>query len=882
MTGVATDFSPLLQATTSMAQSAQHTHTLIHANMEAQRQGAAVHHVESCQEFFPFDVTISATVAGPPSKIRAEAGSTDPSDPSLCLLPHQLAGVRWLLALHALGLHGILADEMGLGKTIQILVFYAALARRGLLGTYLIVAPLSTLDNWERELHRWLPWMHVTLFHGSHDERARLRSRLRRRHRRAFQHRDRLRAQWAAGTPATVLAREVGGVVLASYESVMADGAALARLLRWDVTTVDEAQRLKNVECKLLRALRKADSPMRLILTGTPLQNNLEELWTLLEYVAPQLFCHSDMSQREAREAIAALSDGCHASEDETTRSLFSSPAPPDSDDCFQPVPRGSTVDARASNAASSHGTDAAAHQLLLHLRSALQPFLLRRTKASAGIRLPPKYDLYLPTPLTEAQQVFYNRVREQERYATGRLTHLRKCCLHPFLFPEFAEEVAPGVSSDTATGAGRTAAARLDALISHSGKLQVLDAMLPLLRRGGHRVLLFSQMTRALDLVEEYLCLKNKVIEGECSAACAHDEASADEASGSTSEPCMSALQSRLLLYTRLDGASTTEERGEAIRLFQGGRATQLGAETDLTSALCSRAYRVGGSTVAAEARRHHAAALQTSARKRQRTCDARSFLCGVAADDAIFEHAFSSASSAVVSPSRGQEYPRGILPDQSLNEIAANNPLKSEGCVKRCYANLVQRPNTNEMPPSYDNGCGRSPHISPSSPATKPTTPHSATVAEQSAPPPGPVSPPSSPELFLFLISTRAGGSGLNLAAADTVILLDGDFNPHNDLQAVDRCHRIGQTRPVAVYRLVSPHTVEAERHLCIAAKKMNLDRLVLEGRGGQGGQLSGQPVDARELLSCAGTASSGIASRELQLLLDRAWLRMNFPVA
>lgn len=164
-------------------------------------------------------------------------------------------GVRWLLSLRHLHWNGVVADEMGLGKTVQVIHFFTALASRGHLGTHLIIAPLSTLENWHQEVRRWAPWLHCIIYRGTAPERAKCRSRMRRRHRRAFTQADALRRRWQVGEPVSSLSQDLGGVVLTSYEMVWADTDAIAKCLHWDTVVVDEAQRLKKLDRRLLRSL---------------------------------------------------------------------------------------------------------------------------------------------------------------------------------------------------------------------------------------------------------------------------------------------------------------------------------------------------------------------------------------------------------------------------------------------------------------------------------------------------------------------------------------------------------------------------------------------------------------------------------------------------
>ncbi|TPP42531.1 SNF2 N-terminal domain family protein [Leishmania donovani] len=813
----------LYRAADKMAKASQRTQSRIRAAVEAQRQRAALHQLDSRAEFFPDDEacpTYSLTNALPGCVCQPSTATSPP----LQLLEHQREGVRWLLALHELGLHGIMADEMGLGKTVQVAAFLAALAKTGVLGTFLIVVPLSTMESWKKELLRWVPWMHVTEFRGTHEIRAKLRSRLRSRHRRAFERQETLRAQWAQGVPVRVLAKTVGGVVLASYESVMMDHGALARLIHWDITIVDEAHRLKKLQCKLLQTLHKAACPMRLILTGTPLQNDLTELWTLLEYVGPQIFSHGDADQRPNTGANAGEEQGL----------------------------------------------------LLACLKTVLQPFVLRRIKATVGIKLPPKYDLVLPTPLTPKQQLLYARVQSEERYSNSPRE-------------------------------------RLEFMVKASGKLKLLDAMLPELRRRGHRVLLFSQMTNALDLVEEYLSLKNAVLEeallggDETEAVVAMDRCrESGSPKDSTGRKRLETMLSQMLVYTRLDGSSSAEARSEAIRHFQGppSSSNQPGNGAEYDSAPFSVNAAAGGDSVEvflehdrqAEKPPTPADRVLPLAKPSWRRLGKGLRTRGIEEDDEVFEEPFLSARAST---------PAGVLAERSVNETPPHL-FKATGSVKACYAHLVTRKRSasagsdslSTHKSSITSSKCKADVASWSSDLSLTSTATSAAIAAQ-------------PGVFLFLISTRAGGTGLNLTGADTVILLDGDFNPHNDLQAVDRCHRIGQRNPVAVYRLVSPHTVEDERHSGIVDRKLKLEHLVL-GCDGAGcisqrccttsGDVGTRPppIPAADVLRCAAAAvcaeppkkrarsGSSVSSSkrqaltagELRLLLDRAWLQHVMP--
>ena len=188
----------------------------------------------------------------------------------LTLRDYQLTGVTWLVSLYENGLNGILADEMGLGKTIETIGFLAFLIERGIKGPFLVVGPLSTISNWTSEIVRCCPSVPALLYHGTPGERAVIRKN-------QLKH------------PFQVSKEFPYPVVVTSYEMVMADKRYLGKF-DWKYLVVDEGHRLKNLDCKLIRLLKAYHTQNRLLLTGTPLQNNLTELWSLLNFLLPQVF----------------------------------------------------------------------------------------------------------------------------------------------------------------------------------------------------------------------------------------------------------------------------------------------------------------------------------------------------------------------------------------------------------------------------------------------------------------------------------------------------------------------------------------------------------------------------------------------------------------
>ena len=197
------------------------------------------------------------------------------------LRSYQVEGVNWILSQYDLGVGGILGDEMGLGKTLQTLSFLAALKEAGTPGPHLIITPLSVLQNWENEIKRFVPGVSAIKIHGSAQERDRI-----------------------FGLP-KVLGAEYD-IYLTTYEMIMCEESFFTENFLFHTLVIDEGHRIKNERGKLVESLARIPTPFRLLLTGTPLQNNLNELWSLLHYVLPKAL----EDCRETFEQACSLSDG--------------------------------------------------------------------------------------------------------------------------------------------------------------------------------------------------------------------------------------------------------------------------------------------------------------------------------------------------------------------------------------------------------------------------------------------------------------------------------------------------------------------------------------------------------------------------------------------
>jgi len=550
------------------------------------------------------------------------------------LRDYQIKGVKWLISLWQNGLNGILADQMGLGKTVQAIGFMAHLWEMKVTGPFLVVAPLSTLANWVNEFKRWTPDIPVLLYHGSAEERETIRL-------------EKLKHASAGDASFPV--------IVTSYEICIRDAKHLQKY-SYKYMVVDEGHRLKNFDCRLIRELRNYQAANKLLLTGTPLQNNLAELWSLLNFLLPEVFV--------SLQDFEGWFDFSEVSEDD-------------------------------QKAQEQHT------MIVSKLHSILKPFLLRRLKVDVLISLPMKKEVILYPTMAKHQKKLNKELGNKTiaqsmvklasenravKVDLGKLKNIlmqmRKNCNHPDL-----------ITGDYDGSLTLPTAAEM---VEQCGKMQLLERLLNKLEsqdssasskenkgkgeRRVHKVLIFSQMTKMLDLLECYL-----------------------------------------------------EERGNKVCRIDGG------------------------------------------------------------------------------------------IPWAERQEFI--DKFNKEGDEEYRY----------------------------------------------------------------FLLSTRAGGLGINLTAADTVIIYDSDWNPQQDLQAMDRCHRIGQTRPVLVFRMITANSVE-EKMLARAESKLKLERLVIKKGAFLHNDDATQKASAlsvdeiREILKSEMSGGSGgdspskksgcdISDKDLDMLLDRS---------
>uniref|UniRef100_A0A672PB91 Chromodomain-helicase-DNA-binding protein 2-like n=1 Tax=Sinocyclocheilus grahami TaxID=75366 RepID=A0A672PB91_SINGR len=351
-------------------------------------------------------------------------------DEILQLRDYQLDGVNWLAHSWCRCNSVILADEMGLGKTIQTISFLSYLFHQHqLYGPFILVVPLSTLTSWQREFDIWAPDMNVVVYLGDVTSRKTIRDY-------EWIHQQTKRIKFNA--------------LLTTYEILLKDKGVLGNI-NWAFLGVDEAHRLKNDDSLLYKTLIDFRSNHRLLITGTPLQNSLKELWSLLHFLMPDKF--------ESWEDF----------EDEHGKGR---------DNGYQ------------------------------SLHKVLEPFLLRRVKKDVEKSLPAKVEQILRVDMSAQQKQFYKWILTRNYKALSKGTRgsssgflnivmeLKKCCNHGFLIRQPEERENEKTQE------------HLQSLVRGSGKLVLLDKLLTRLRERGNRVLIFSQMVRMLDILAEYLSL--------------------------------------------------------------------------------------------------------------------------------------------------------------------------------------------------------------------------------------------------------------------------------------------------------------------------------------------------------------------------------------
>jgi len=356
------------------------------------------------------------------------------------LKEYQVKGLQWMISLYNNNLNGILADEMGLGKTIQtisLLTYLIEVKKQN--GPFLVIVPLSTLTNWTLEFEKWAPSVATVVYKGPPNARKQQQQAIRYGN---FQ------------------------VLLTTYEYIIKDRPVLSKI-KWIHMIIDEGHRMKNASSKLSATLTQYyNTRYRLILTGTPLQNNLTELWAILNFVLPTIF--------------------------KSVKSF---------DEWFN------TPFANTGGQDKMELTEEEQILVIRRLHKVLRPFLLRRLKKDVEKDLPDKTEKVIKCKFSALQARLYKQMvthnklvvsdgkggKTGARGLSNMIMQLRKLCNHPFVFGEVENQMNPMNISN-------------DVLWRTAGKFELLDRILPKYQATGHRVLMFFQMTAIMDIMEDYL----------------------------------------------------------------------------------------------------------------------------------------------------------------------------------------------------------------------------------------------------------------------------------------------------------------------------------------------------------------------------------------
>ncbi|CAG8510005.1 4171_t:CDS:10 [Funneliformis caledonium] len=564
------------------------------------------------------------------------------------LRDYQLIGVEWLVSLYDNGLNGILADEMGLGKTLQTIAFFAYLWERQIFGPFLIVAPLSTLANWVSEFHRFTPTLPVVLYHGTPEQRSHIRTRRLKKLDHTFP------------------------VIVTSYEIVMNDRKYLQKF-SWKYIVVDEGHRIKNLNCKLIRELKSYHSANRLLLTGTPLQNNLAELWSLLNFLLPDIF--DDLDSFQDWFDFSALHE-----QDGESRIL-----------------------AREQS-----------NEVITNLHKILKPFLLRRIKSDVENSLPKKKEYLLYAPLSRQQKEVYDAIVSRN--------------IRPFLLAKKVEEV--------------------------ENEMGIIEND--------------SRSETTIDSSEE----------GE------------DSESNSSRKRKKGLRGRRLQSYKEITDTeffNALEEEEELSSQVDEAEAARMAANAEKKSKTMKAVKTINGMK------------LQNVVMQLRKICN-HPYLFDWPIDPETEQYLISEELIA----SSGKM----MLLEKLLHELFERDHKVLIFSQFTTMLDIIEDWATTfkkwqicriDGGVSQENRRQQIQDFNTNS------------------------------DIRLFILSTRAGGLGINLTAADTVIIYDSDWNPQMDLQAQDRVHRIGQTKPVIIYRLVTANTVET-KIIEKASAKRKLEKLVI----------------------------------------------------
>ncbi|CAK4893588.1 unnamed protein product [Aphanomyces euteiches] len=639
--------------------------------------------------------------------------------PTLQLRAYQATGVAWLLSLAHNRMNGILADEMGLGKTIQTISMLASLAMEGIWGPHLVVVPTSCILNWEMEFKRWCPGFKIMTYYGSAKRRKELRS------------------GWSKVNAFQVC--------ITSYQLIVADAPCFKRK-KWYYLILDEAHNIKNWKSQRWQTLLTFNTQRRLLLTGTPLQNNLMELWSLMHFLMPHLFRSRAQFSHWFHNPLNAMVEG--------------------------------------ETAVNDH--------LVSRLHNIIRPFVLRRLKKDVAKQMPGKFEHIVMCSLSKRQRFLYEdfmaRSATRKALSGGNfmgmmnvLMQLRKVCNHPDLFEprpisspfdmaplEFHYPFALSTFQATkhrlvqppeAISSHWASAARV--ALTPSVKLFVEDVALEQPDENVSDPLLMA-------FLADQLCTMPTFI-----------------------SPAMEMHQMTDSCALKCMVRTPTERLEEWLEVLPKILCFVHKARTPAPDFIIGSQLSAGR--------------VRDSMFWRESEDKIRS-----AIDPIVTAlHPIHQRQHLFFPDKRLIQFDCGKL--QQLDRLLRDLKRGNHRCL--IFSQMSSMLNILEI---FLNVHG---HTYFRLDGSTPVERRQRLMDKFN----------SDPKVFCFILSTRSGGLGINLTGADTVIFYDSDWNPAMDAQAQDRAHRIGQTRDVHIYRMVSEHTVE-ENILKKAQQKRHLDFLVL----------------------------------------------------
>ncbi|OXV06675.1 hypothetical protein Egran_05558 [Elaphomyces granulatus] len=700
------------------------------------------------------------------------------------LREYQHYGLDWLAGLYTNHINGILADEMGLGKTIQTIALLAHLAvEHEVWGPHLVVVPTSVILNWEMEFKKWSPGFKIMTYYGNQEERKQKRR------------------GWTDDTSWDVL--------ITSYQLVLQDQQVLKRR-NWHYMVLDEAHNIKNFRSQRWQALLTFKTRARLLLTGTPLQNNLTELWSLLFFLMP--------------------SDGDEAGVDG-----------------FADLKNFSEWFRRPVEQILEHGRetmDDEAKRVVTKLHTILRPYLLRRLKADVEKQMPAKYEHVIYCRLSKRQRYLYDgfmsRAQTKETLASGNylsiincLMQLRKVCNHPDLFEtrpistSFAMPKPVAAEYET-----KEHLVRQRLLYQHPlSKLDLDFLNLAPVSREDFSRRLAEDSTRLMAygpikmLRERQYNRTNWRMTFDGSSI----QSTLDSMENSSRKKRMEELE-RSLYFDSIRHARRPIYGQSLIEFLttgnsQGALSTRPSRKRSMADWLCSRSSVL--------------ASMIHSIDERSREMESyiQRFACVTPAVVAsgITEAALTPIESRLFSnaqrnppydPFHEAQMRLSIaFPDRRLLQYDCGKLQRLEKLLRDLQAGghraliFTQMTKMLDILEQFLNIHGH--RYLRLDGTTKVEQRQMLTDRFN-----------NDNRILVFILSTRSGGLGINLTGADTVIFYDLDWNPAMDKQCQDRCHRIGQTRDVHIYRFVSEYTIESNILRKANQKRMLDDVVIQEG--------------------------------------------------